>query len=883
MNVRSLADAIRVLALFCGLFWVSSGNICIFAARAAQITDLPKNATIVVGERPLAGSFSLPQQRGSRMFLPVVSISRALGDSVTVDSASRSVEVHRQTGLVASFDARQNQVRENGAIVMVVSDTADIIFPPSPDELMLPIEILAPLLDVSIISDKTSGIVKITRGPVTADAVRSGEEHAPWELYQVDYSANLNQYSSAFNHNLNVHASGRIGDGRFDLLSNFDGGTARGPLIFRRNTFTFERENGQRLIGGDFGTGTDLEFLSSAVRGVSIQQPFDDLRVTLFGGRAISDVFPIISKTDPLTGLPLEPTLQPKPQYDINVFGAFATFGPSAKKPVDSRFLSFSTGLMYFGGPMNSGELATASIRYNSQRNQFQGDVGIGDFSGITQSKRDVRGFAPVVDLSELFSVTDGFTVRARYSHIGLNYLSPQAGGLFTPMNLVSGGFNWRVKSWLSTSLSGTSRTLLDPPGQTTAVSNPGGELSQTDRSITATLSVTPRGIWPTFIFTHTQGINSLSGTNAYTLLNATKEFSGWRVFGNFTRIQNAQFLNLGITNTPVLTPPSENVTFGVMTKLGATNTLQVSQSFGSAGSVGGEADWTAASFLSKRLTFGAGLGYAMSHSQLSLVERALATVQLPFQQTLQVAYINTPTGPQIALQLRGSFLRSRRAEAVQNAAIADMRNFGALSGKVYQDINLNGRFDPGVDKPLEGVQVRVDGSYYEVSDRNGDFRVENIKAGEHLVYLDLLSVRADLTLITSPQQTVALRSGRDMIVDFRLVRTGRVRGIVWADLNGNGKIDEGEPTLADVRVVTGSGRDTLTDTQGEFILGDLPPGEHVVLIDEKTLPEGTKSAIGSLRVNIEAGGETNNANFPIVPKPAEVTVKHFPSSDQKP
>jgi hypothetical protein len=74
-------------------------------------------------------------------------------------------------------------------------------------------------------------------------------------------------------------------------------------------------------------------------------------------------------------------------------------------------------------------------------------------------------------------------------------------------------------------------------------------------------------------------------------------------------------------------------------------------------------------------------------------------------------------------------------------------------------------------------------------------------------------------------------------------------------DLNGNGKIDVGEQLLANVRVVTGGGRDTLTDAQGQFILGDLPPGEHLILIDEKALPKNTISVAGSLRVNIEAGG----------------------------
>jgi hypothetical protein len=264
--------------------------------------------------------------------------------------------------------------------------------------------------------------------------------------------------------------------------------------------------------------------------------------------------------------------------------------------------------------------------------------VGLGNFAGITPAKREVQGFAPLVDLSELFSVTDGFTLRARYSHIGLNYLSAQSGGLFTPMNMMSGGFNWRLRGWLSTSLSGTSRTLLDPTTETNTASTPASLSAQNDRSLTATVSVAPHGIWPTFIFSHTQGVNSLSGKSAYTLLNATKEFAGWRLFGNYTRIQNAQFLSLGNASAPVLTPPSSNVTFGAMMKLGASNMLQVSQSFGSAGSLGGEADWTASSFFSKRLTFGAGVGYAMSGSQLSLVERALATVQMPFQQSLQVS-----------------------------------------------------------------------------------------------------------------------------------------------------------------------------------------------------------------------------------------------------
>jgi hypothetical protein len=79
----------------------------------------------------------------------------------------------------------------------------------------------------------------------------------------------------------------------------------------------------------------------------------------------------------------------------------------------------------------------------------------------------------------------------------------------------------------------------------------------------------------------------------------------------------------------------------------------------------------------------------------------------------------------------------------------------------------------------------------------------------------------------------------------------GRISGLVWLDTNENGKLDEGEQPLTDVRVVAGSDHDTLTDEKGYFIIGDLPPGEHILLLDEKTLPEGTRSVAGSQTVKV--------------------------------
>jgi hypothetical protein len=319
------------------------------------------------------------------------------------------------------------------------------------------------------------------------------------------------------------------------------------------------------------------------------------------------------------------------------------------------------------------------------------------------------------------------------------------------------------------------------------------------------------------------------------------------------------------------------------MVRVKEHHSVQGSQSFGSGGTYGGSFDYLTSSFFSKRITFGAGFNYSYSNSKLTTAERFLATIQLPRKQALQFTYVQTPNGPQIMAQLSGPLFTSRRAEAAITAPLAEFNSLGAFYGRVYQDINLNGKFDPSVDKPQANVQIRVDGSYFTTSDANGEFKIENVKSGEHTVYLDLLSVRADLTLLSGAQQAATLYPGRDSIVDFRLVRTGRIKGLVWIDSDGNGKMDEGEQPLADVRIVTGSNRDTLTDAQGEFVLGDLPPGEHVLLIDEKTLPENTRSAAGSVQVVVKAGTETGSISLPVIVKPVEVNIKRFsPNTSSK-
>jgi len=285
---------------------------------------------------------------------------------------------------------------------------------------------------------------------------------------------------------------------------------------------------------------------------------------------------------------------------------------------------------------------------------------------------------------------------------------------------------------------------------------------------------------------------------------------------------------------------------------------------------------WQVSNLLNNHIGLSAGLGYTRSNTApLHTSEYLSGSINLPRNSSLQFSYLKTQTGTTALISLHGLFFSSKRAERAMNGPLTELNSYGAVYGRVYQDVNLNGRFDAGIDQPQANARVRVDGNRYVVSDANGNFRIDSVARGDHSVYLDLLSVRADLTLLDNTQQLITMDSRRDVILDFRVVRTGRITGLVWLDTNGNGRLDEGEQPLADVRVVT-SGRDTLTDDKGYFIIGDLPPGEHIILLDEKTIPEQTQSVAGPQTVKVTAGNETVAA-FPVAPLPAQ--IRKFPKN----
>ena len=817
--------------------------LCVFVAKAGVQED----SVIIVNERALVGPNSAAQSRGGRLYLPIATIARALGDAVSSDSTLRIVTIRRQNGTTAVFNAPLNEVRENGAVILTVSGTAALVFPPTPDELMLPAEIVAALLDVTVRRDENQAIV-IARKGIKAETIQTGAKHARFELFQIEYDYNFSRYAASGDHSLVLRGTGRAGDARLSFIANGAMGVTQrnsSRPTLQGGTIRLDRPNGQSFVAGEFGTGTDVEFMSAAVRGGLVQLPLNRVRLDIFGGQTTSGT-PEILIFDPTN--PANP--RPSPfsalavRYDSRIFGAIAT---TARQVPGQRDFTLSGGGMHFGGSSRRGDMVSGSVKYVSGFNRFQADLAAGQFSRTNRDATETRGTGFAFNLAGSYRLVEQVVVQGRYTHVGEKFVTPQS-GIHEPTSSAAAGVSWQPRRWLTAALSGSTATTP-------------GRVGQFNRYVTATLNLAPDNAMPALFISHTQSGTTQLRSSAFTLITATKKFDRWHMFLNGSRVK-------------AFGDAALNLQGGGNIRINEYNSLEVSQSIGSRGLLSGTATWQVSNLFHNALSFSGGLGYTRSRESFYTTQHFSTYIKLPRSNTLQFSYLRTPAGTTALLTLHGLFFSSKRAERAINGPLADLGSYGSVYGRVYQDIDLNGRFDPSVDQPQANVRVRVDGSRYVVSDASGNFRVDSVARGEHTVYLDLLSVRADLTLLDNVEQLITMDSSRDLIVNFRVVRTGRISGVVWFDANENGRLDDTERPLPDVRVVTGSGRDTLTDANGYFIIGDLPPGEHILLLDEKTLPEQTRSVAGSQNVKVAAGNETVTT-LPVSPLPDQ--IKKFP------
>jgi hypothetical protein len=243
--------------------------------------------------------------------------------------------------------------------------------------------------------------------------------------------------------------------------------------------------------------------------------------------------------------------------------------------------------------------------------------------------------------------------------------------------------------------------------------------------------------------------------------------------------------------------------------------------------------------------------------------------IKLPVLHDHSILFTFTGDGRSKMLQLEfGGHLNRRREVASDNASRPVVIARARINGRVYLDSDFNGQFDVRIDTPLPDLAVWLDDDRVVRTDAQGVFRFEDVAVNAHRVRVALEAVPADLVFADLAERTTAVGPYGDSVVNFRVVQAGRIAGRVTY-------IDNTPAT--DIRIVATGDRDTFSELNGNFLLGDLPPGSYELHIDTETIPQSYVPKPTSVRVEVRPGKLSDDVRFQLVIPPRPVIEKELP------
>ncbi len=212
---------------------------------------------------------------------------------------------------------------------------------------------------------------------------------------------------------------------------------------------------------------------------------------------------------------------------------------------------------------------------------------------------------------------------------------------------------------------------------------------------------------------------------------------------------------------------------------------------------------------------------------------------------------------------------------------------YGSISGHKWLDEDCDGTWDAGETTVIPGITIELWlGSPPEelletaVTDEDGSYSFPELEPG---VYTVVEKGTVGYFSTTPDSVTVELSPGEGAVVDFGNCIYGRITGLKFQDLDGDGVLDEGESGLQGVKITlqglgdTGAFAETFTGEDGTFSFDNLFPGDYQV---SETVPAGHYATL-PFSVEVTLGpGESTSVIFANAPYASIVGSKWIDDGD---
>jgi len=203
----------------------------------------------------------------------------------------------------------------------------------------------------------------------------------------------------------------------------------------------------------------------------------------------------------------------------------------------------------------------------------------------------------------------------------------------------------------------------------------------------------------------------------------------------------------------------------------------------------------------------------------------------------------------------------------------------GSFEGYVFKDGNGDGQKQP--EEPgMANMLVQSSDGKEAATDENGYYKIASVMGKKAVLTLD--SSKIPYGFVPTGESSVELDiiQRKTLNVDFGLTPRSDVTGLVFNDLNGDGKFQNGEPGVGKVKLSLENGENARTSSSGVYTFSNAMAGPHTMTLAVTSLPEGYLPAIAPKKTFTLFEGVRYELPFPLQAK-RTVTGRVFIDTDQ--
>jgi len=209
----------------------------------------------------------------------------------------------------------------------------------------------------------------------------------------------------------------------------------------------------------------------------------------------------------------------------------------------------------------------------------------------------------------------------------------------------------------------------------------------------------------------------------------------------------------------------------------------------------------------------------------------------------------------------------------------AGLYRTGSLGDRIWYDRNYNGQQDSG-EPGIADVGVFLYDAATIITSLDGKYRFRNVLPDSYFLFLDL---PAGYVSVGRTNRTVTVAVGGSARANFALQAQSVLQGVVFDDLNGNGRFDEGEPLVPNwsFRLTNPQGNTSqaTTGADGTVTLTNVPAGQWTV---EELMASGwVGTGAITQTVNVPVNGQGGLVFGNVRPAPLSGTVWIDANSNQ--